>query len=245
MIVCRMREVTSQVTKAPSLASNLRIVLACFVAFVLLGSHTTWADYPSWRPSFAGEVAAVSGPDGTECWIATFFEWLEGLDWVPTDCPGTDEEHAITQDAGFFGYNSLLIGRVEAFKSKRKIKTGADVHVKASQPRSTGQLMAASKLYKWSGTAWTLTGSTGWRFNTSTTSHFTPTYNWGVQPTNTWYMSWSAGYQNTLAGWIGSTSTTPAVFLPCTACRAANPGPPPPLPPPIQVALPPPPAFVP
>lgn len=202
-----------------------RVVAAVLLALTasLFVASPASASYPYRQPRYAGEVFAVAGPEGVECWIAIFFEWLEGLDWVPTDCPGPDDDNARytrRNDTGFFGYNSVVVGRVETFGGSRRVLTGADVHVKSSQPRGPGGLANYSQLYVWNGAAWQLLGGTGWRYNTTTTTDFAPTYNWGARTSNRYYGSWSGGYQLTLAGWIGSWTWSGPALLVCAACTS-------------------------
>lgn len=168
-------------------------------------------------------MAAVAGPDGVECWVAVFFEYLEGLDWVPTDCPGADqdnESHSVASVA-WAGYSAVVVGRIETFGGPDRVSSGADVHTRFNQP--PGWLASYSYTYMWNGSYWTLIGNTGWRYNSSWTDDFAPTYRWGVRTPTYWYGSWSSGYRWTGGFWLGGWWWSGATYLCGAHCAAGEP----------------------
>ena len=215
-------------------------LVAALISALLVTASPASADYPSFRPTFEGQRASVSGPDGTECFVAVY-DWLfpyEDLMWVPAPCPEPEGEIAWGANTGIAGPRSVqIVSRIAQFNATSRIATGADAYTQYNGRFSSvlpSRLAAESDLMSFDGQSWTKCRSSKPKYNSVTNYQTTPTFHWGSAcGLNRTYGTWSTGWVWTGTSWLGSTAWSGTVFLPCSFCLTASgaevapPGPPP------------------
>jgi hypothetical protein len=204
----------------PSTRSLLRaamLLIAILAGTLSFAGVATAAPLPPCGPATDGLRVPDEMGDTWECWFNPVTgKW--GWKWVfPTP-----------QGSSSFAYNGPYLQTVLS-RGINSSTGGAALSVTAytgAYSVSPGQLAINVSTERWNGSAWSGCGSTGWRYNSTSTSASA----YGIGGVGScgsgYYRTNASGYLVISGSWYGSSAASPYIYVACAWCRSA-PTPPP------------------